>query len=50
METLQAEGLCRSIGISNFQEHHIEEIAPHWTRVPSMNQVNDIDMEAVICD
>ncbi|ORX35032.1 NADP-dependent oxidoreductase domain-containing protein [Kockovaella imperatae] len=39
MEKLKEEGLCRAIGVSNFQEHHIEELARTWRIVPSINQV-----------
>ena len=40
MEELKIEGLAKSIGVSNFLEHHMEEIASHWTGPPSVNQVS----------
>ena len=42
MEELRAEGLVRSIGISNFQSKDIEEIAKVWTVVPAVNQVRGL--------
>jgi 2,5-diketo-D-gluconate reductase A len=36
---LQREGLTRSIGVSNFQEHHLERIISETGVVPAVNQV-----------
>ncbi|MHA6533662.1 aldo/keto reductase [Paenibacillus sp. BAC0078] len=36
---LQQEGLVRSIGVSNFQPHHLEEIIEDTGVVPSVDQV-----------
>ena len=40
MEHLKAEGLCHSIGVSNFREEHIKEIESTWKTPPSVNQVS----------
>lgn len=40
LEQLQKEGLCRAIGVSNFKQHHIEELfATGATVMPQVNQV-----------
>ena len=39
MESLQKEGLCKSIGVSNFREEDLLEIKDHWTIPPAVNQV-----------
>lgn len=39
METLQAEGLIRSIGLSNYMPEHIEELRQHTDVMPDNNQV-----------
>ncbi len=39
METLLADGKCRAIGVSNFQENHLEELLRHAKVVPAVNQV-----------
>lgn len=39
MEKLQAEGLIRSIGVSNFHAHHIDEILKVSRVVPAVNQI-----------
>lgn len=39
MEKLQAEGLIRSIGVSNFHGHHIDEILKVSSVVPAVNQI-----------
>lgn len=39
MEKLQAEGLIRSIGVSNFHGHHIDEILKVSQVVPAVNQI-----------
>lgn len=36
---LQAEGLIRSIGVSNFQIEHLEELKKHSSVLPAVNQV-----------
>jgi len=39
LEELYAKGLVRAIGVSNFQIHHLEELAKHSSIVPMVNQV-----------
>jgi len=39
METLHEEGLCRSIGVSNYMIHHLEELMGECNVVPAANQV-----------
>jgi diketogulonate reductase-like aldo/keto reductase len=39
MEKLLAEGKCRSIGISNFMVHHLEELLKNSDVVPAVNQI-----------
>jgi diketogulonate reductase-like aldo/keto reductase len=39
MEALQAEGLCRSIGVSNFTVRHLNELIETATVIPAVNQV-----------
>ncbi|MFM6971251.1 MAG: aldo/keto reductase [Rhodoluna sp.] len=39
MEKLKSEGLIRSIGVSNFHPHHIEEILKVSDSVPTVNQI-----------
>jgi methylglyoxal/glyoxal reductase len=39
MEKLLAEGKCRAIGVSNFQERHLEELLGQAKVVPAVNQV-----------
>ncbi|KAM6989684.1 glyoxal reductase-like [Tautogolabrus adspersus] len=39
LEELYEEGLCRSIGVSNFMIHHLEELKQDCTVVPHVNQV-----------
>lgn len=39
MEKLLADGKCRSIGVSNFTERHLEELLRHAKVVPAVNQV-----------
>lgn len=36
---LQAEGMIKSIGVSNFQIEHLEELKKHTSVVPAVNQV-----------
>lgn len=33
-------GLCRSIGVSNFMIHHLEQLKEDCTVVPHINQVS----------
>lgn len=39
LERLQSEGRVRSIGVSNFKEHHLERILAEGEVVPAVNQV-----------
>lgn len=39
MEALLAEGLTKSIGVSNFREEDILEIKKTWKTPPAVNQV-----------
>lgn len=39
MEKLQKEGKIRSIGVSNFHQHHLEELEKTWNIVPAVNQI-----------
>ncbi len=39
LETLRADGLARSIGVSNFHEHHIDRLLAETTVPPVLNQV-----------
>ncbi|XP_058503721.1 uncharacterized oxidoreductase ZK1290.5-like isoform X2 [Solea solea] len=39
LEDLYDEGLCRSIGVSNFMIHHLEQLKQDCTVVPHVNQV-----------
>lgn len=39
LETLRADGLVRSIGVSNFHQHHIERLKEISDTVPVINQV-----------
>jgi len=39
MQELQADGYARSIGVSNFQERHLDELLAVADVVPSVNQV-----------
>ncbi|XP_037643165.1 uncharacterized oxidoreductase ZK1290.5-like [Sebastes umbrosus] len=39
LEDLLEQGLCRSIGVSNFVIHHLEQIKQDCTVVPHVNQV-----------
>lgn len=39
MENLQKEGLIRAIGVSNFHEHHLEELFKYTSVMPAVNQV-----------
>ena len=39
MEEAKQEGLVRSIGVSNFMPHHLEELAKTATVAPTVNQI-----------
>lgn len=39
LEQLQAEGLARSIGVSNFLVRHLDELLAHASVPPSVNQI-----------
>jgi 2,5-diketo-D-gluconate reductase A len=39
LEQIQADGLARSIGVSNFHPHHLERLAAETGVVPSVNQI-----------
>lgn len=39
LEKLYEEGLVRSIGVSNFQIHHLEDIMSSGKIIPAVNQV-----------
>ncbi len=39
LEKLLADGKCRAIGVSNFMEHHLEELLGRAKVVPAVNQV-----------
>jgi diketogulonate reductase-like aldo/keto reductase len=39
LEQLQAEGLARSIGVSNFLVRHLDELLAHATVPPAVNQI-----------
>lgn len=39
LESLQAEGLVRSIGVCNFHRPHLDRLAQHSATTPSVNQI-----------
>lgn len=39
LQTLQADGLVRSIGVSNFHRPHLDRLARHSATTPAVNQV-----------
>lgn len=39
LERLRAEGRARAIGVSNYMEHHLEELLAHADEPPSVNQI-----------
>jgi diketogulonate reductase-like aldo/keto reductase len=39
MQTLQGDGRCRAIGVSNFTEAHLEQLLLHANVPPAVNQV-----------
>lgn len=36
---MQSEGLIKNVGVSNFQEHHIEKLKEHNLPMPAVNQI-----------
>lgn len=40
MESLKAEGLTKSIGVSNFREEDLIEMSKTWKEAPAVNQVS----------
>lgn len=41
LESLYEEGLCKSIGVSNFMINHLEALLPHCKIKPHVNQVRE---------
>lgn len=39
LEDFKSDGRARSIGVSNFQIHHLQELARETTTVPAVNQI-----------
>jgi len=39
LEKIYKSGRAKAIGISNFHEHHIEDIKKVWSVVPALNQI-----------
>ncbi len=39
LERLRADGRARAIGVSNYMQHHLEELLAHATEPPSVNQI-----------
>jgi diketogulonate reductase-like aldo/keto reductase len=39
LEELRSEGRCRAVGVSNYTERHLDEIAAHSKLVPAVNQI-----------
>ncbi|XP_072025330.1 9,11-endoperoxide prostaglandin H2 reductase-like isoform X2 [Amphiura filiformis] len=39
LEECYQQGLCKSIGVSNFEEQHLNDLKETWTVVPHMNQI-----------
>ena len=39
LERLRAEGRVRAIGVSNYMEHHLEELLDYAHELPSVNQI-----------
>ena len=38
-ETIYKSGRAKSIGVSNFQTYHLDELRKHWEIVPAVNQI-----------
>lgn len=39
LEKLYADGVARTIGVSNFKPHHLERLQETWQTVPAVNQI-----------
>eukprot|EP00479_Gromia_sphaerica_P010901 TRINITY_DN5176_c0_g1_i1.p1 TRINITY_DN5176_c0_g1~~TRINITY_DN5176_c0_g1_i1.p1 ORF type:complete len:73 (+),score=8.11 TRINITY_DN5176_c0_g1_i1:112-330(+) len=39
MVKLQEEGLCKTVGVSNFVEHHLVQLIEDTGHVPAINQI-----------
>jgi diketogulonate reductase-like aldo/keto reductase len=39
LEELRASGRCRAVGVSNYTQRHLDEIAAHSNLVPAVNQI-----------
>jgi diketogulonate reductase-like aldo/keto reductase len=39
LERLADEGVCKSVGVSNYMHHHMEELLAHCNIPPSVNQI-----------
>jgi diketogulonate reductase-like aldo/keto reductase len=39
LEELRAEGRCRAVGVSNYTQRHLDEIAAHSKLVPAVDQI-----------
>ena len=39
LESLRDDGLVRVVGVSNFLEHHLEEMMDYASHLPSINQI-----------
>lgn len=39
LETLYKEGKCKAIGVSNYMEHHLEELLEFAEVIPAVNQI-----------
>ena len=39
LEELKSEGRCRAVGVSNYAQRHLDEIAAHSKLVPAVNQI-----------
>ena len=39
LEELKAEGRCRAVGVSNYTQRHLDEIAAHSKLLPAVNQI-----------
>ena len=39
MEQIYTSGRAKSIGVSNFQTYHLDELRKHWRIVPAVNQI-----------
>ncbi|MDY6322817.1 MAG: aldo/keto reductase [Succinivibrio sp.] len=53
LEELQRQGLCRSIGVSNFKIHHLKELAQGGATVtPQVNQteIHPVNTEEELCN